>query len=411
VDAFSSGYYFIMEQASGSQEFVMSRTDDSTVIIGAGPYGLSVAAHLRPAGRPVHVFGKTMELWKNMPSGLCLKSVWSASSLSDPAGAYTLERYIAETGTPRQEPIPQPFFLNYTDWFQRHAVPDVDAAYVCGLYADGRRFHLDLADGRSMKAGKVVVAVGIASFAYCPDFARNLPAEVVSHTSSLVDVTPFKGMRVVMVGNGQSALECAALLYEAGASVELISRHAVRWHSKMLYDYTGPARHIFYPPGDVGPPGINWLVAFPSFYRHLPEAIKDPLHRRSVLPGGAKWLRPRVEGRIRITENRHVIKAVAHGESVCLELSDGTQREADHLFLGTGYRPRLEKLTFIDPLLCQRILSRCGLPMLKEGFESSVPGLYFVGALAGDTFGPTCRFISGSKATARLVARHLTLAA
>jgi FAD-dependent urate hydroxylase len=389
---------------------MMSKTDN-IVIIGAGPYGLSIAAHLWAKGRPVHTFGKSMELWKNMPSSLYLKSVWSASSLSDAAGDYTLDRYIAETSQPRLEPIPQPFFLNYTNWFQRHAVPAVDTTYIRELYADGRGFHLDLVDGRSLKADKVVVAVGIASFPYWPDFARNLPPAFVSHTSSLVDLTPFEGMHVAMVGNGQSALEYAAMLHEAGATVELISRHALRWHTKVLYDGVGPARHIFYPPGDVGPPGINWLVAFPSFYRHLPEAIKHPLHRRSVLPGGAKWLRPRVEAKIRITENVYIVKAVIQGQCVCMELSDGTQREVDQLVLGTGYRPRLEKLAFIDPALRQRILEHNGFPVLNGGFASSVAGLYFVGALAGDTFGPTCRFISGSKATARLVARHLTLAA
>lgn len=389
----------------------MSSLNSDTVIIGAGPYGLSIAAHLLAKRRPVHIFGKTMELWKNMPSGLCLKSVWSASSLSDPAEAYTLDRYIAEIGVPRQEPIPQPFFLNYTDWFQRHAVPNVDTTYIRGLHGDGRGFHLDLADGRSMKANNVVVAVGIAAFPYWPGFARDLPPEFVSHTASLVDLTSFKGMHVAMVGNGQSALEYAAMLREAGASVELISRHALRWHTKILYDYVGPARHIFYPPGDVGPPGINWLVAFPSFYRRLPEAVKAPLHRRSVLPGGAKWLRPRVEGKIRITENTRVVKAAMQGQCVCLELSDGTQREVDRLVLGTGYRPSLEKLAFIDPMLRNRVFERHGFPVLNEGFESSATGLYFVGALAGDTFGPTCRFISGSKATAHLVARHLTLAA
>jgi cation diffusion facilitator CzcD-associated flavoprotein CzcO len=389
---------------------MMSDTDN-TVIIGAGPYGLSVAAHLWARGRPVYIFGKAMELWKNMPSGLYLKSAWSASSLSDRAEAYTLDRYVAETGVPRQEPIPQPFFLNYTEWFQRHAVPNVDTTYICGLHADGQGFHLDLADGRSLKASKVVVAVGIASSVYKPDFARDLPPELVSHTGSLIDLTPFKDKRVVMVGNGQSALEYAAMLYEAGASVELIARHTVRWHSKVLYEHTGPARHLLYPPGDVGPPGINWLVSFPSFYRHLPEAVKEPVHRRAVKPGGAKWLRPRVEGKIRITENTQVIKAAAQGESLCLKLSDGTHREVDHVVLGTGYRPGLDQLAFIDPVLRQCIRARNGSPVLNGGFESSVAGLYFVGALAGDTFGPACRFISGSKATARLVVRHLTQAA
>lgn len=381
--------------------------DDTTVVIGAGPYGLSVAAHLKAQGVQTLVIGKTMELWKNMPSGLCLKSIWSASSISDPAGKYSIDRYIANTNTPRQEPIPLNLFLNYALWFQRQNVPDVDHVYVKALAADGKGFNLDLDDGRTVKASKVVIAAGISSFAYVPEFARDLPETVAAHTSAHTDFTRFKGRKVVVVGKGQSALEYAALLHEAGADVELITRGQVRWHTKILYDHTGPAKHIFYPPGDVGPPGINWLVAFPSFFRHFPEKIKDPLHRRAVLPGGAKWLRPRIEGHIQLTECTQVVKASAQGQGVRLELSDGTVREADYMILGTGYQPDFHKFTFINPALSQQVKDCNGYPVLNDGYESSVPNLYFAGLLAGYTFGPTCRFVSGTKAVAQKLAHHL----
>lgn len=382
--------------------------DDITAVIGAGPYGLSVAAHLKAQGVETLIFGKTMELWKKMPSGLCLKSIWSASSIADPAGKYSIDHYIAATNTPRQEPIPLSLFLNYALWFQQQNVPDVDPAYVQSLATDGKGFHLDLDDGRTVKANNVVVAAGISSFAYVPDFARDLPETVASHTSVHTDLTRFKRQSVVVVGKGQSALEYAALLHEAGADVELITRGLLRWHTKILYERTGPARHIFYPPGDVGPPGINWLVAFPSFYNRLPERIKGPVHQRAVLPGGAKWLRPRVEGHIRITESTQIVKATAQGQGVYLELSDGTAREVDYLLLGTGYQPDFRKLAFVDAALCEQLQENNGYPVLNAGFESSVSHLYFAGLLAGHTFGPTCRFVSGTKGVARKIARSVT---
>src|SRR5438094_904654 len=110
---------------------------------------MSVAAYLKARDIPTLIFGKPMEFWQNMPPGLCLKSAWSASSLSDPAGRYTLNRYVAATNTSRQEPIPLPFFLDYGRWFQEHAVADVDHTFVQLLSRDGKGFHLDLADGRS----------------------------------------------------------------------------------------------------------------------------------------------------------------------------------------------------------------------------------------------------------------------
>src|SRR5579885_718118 len=267
-----------------------------TAVIGAGPYGLAVSAHLKAAGVPTLTFGKPLELWRKMPEGLCLKSVWSASSLFEPTGTYNLDAYAATTGKSREEPISRQFFLDYTEWFQQQVALDIDQTYVQTLSRDGNLFRLSLADGREVRASRVIVATGIAEFARVPDYARHLPPTLAAHTQKLSELSRFKGQRVVMIGNGQSALEYAALLHEAGAEVEIIARGPFLWHSRILYERTGPARHILYPPGDVGPPGINWIVAFPLFFRQLPESLKRPLHRRATRPAGAKWLRPRVEG-------------------------------------------------------------------------------------------------------------------
>ena len=379
----------------------------TTVVVGAGPYGLSVAAHLKGRGVPAQVFGKPMELWQKMPAGLCLKSIWTASSISDPAGKYTIDRYYALKQLTRQEPIPLQNFLNYALWFQQQNVPDLDATYVVHLAADGKGFHLDLADGRSIKAEKLVLATGISSFAYVPEYARDLPDTLAGHTGANTDLSVFTGRSVVVIGNGQSALEYAAMLNEAGATVELIARGLVRWHTKVLYEKTGPAKHIFYPPGDVGPPGINWLVAFPRFFSRLPDSIRIPLSRRAVLPGGAKWLRPRVEGQLRITEKTQVARATPCGKGLHLELDDGTTRDVDYMMLGTGYQADARKLSFLDANLLQQIQVRNGYPILSKDYESSVPNLYFGGMLAGHTFGPTCRFVSGTKALAHRIADHV----
>jgi FAD-dependent urate hydroxylase len=382
------------------------KPNNPTVIIGAGPYGLSIAAYLQAQGIPALVFGKPMESWHNMPEGMYLKSVWSASTFFDPAGKYSLNRYIATTNTSRQEPIPLSLFLKYGHWFQQQAVSHVDPTYVQSLTSDGKQFHVDLADGRTVKASKVVVAVGISSFAYIPDFARSLPITLASHTQFHKDFSGFKGRKVAVVGSGQSGLESAALLHEAGADLELLARSSITWINRKLYDRTGPAKHIFYPPSDVGPPGLNWLVSFPLIFRRFPETTRHLMDRRAVRPAGAQWLQQRVEGHVRLTANTQIIKAVAQGPVLRLELSDGTTREVDHLFLGTGYQPNTDKLAFIDPTLREQVQQYNGYPLQNKWFESSVPNLYFVGALAGHTFGPICRFVAGSKVAAQQIARH-----
>ncbi|HLZ60630.1 MAG TPA: NAD(P)-binding domain-containing protein [Ktedonosporobacter sp.] len=379
---------------------------DATVVIGAGPYGLSVAAHLKARGRPLLVLGKPMEFWQNMPARLCLKSVWSASSFSDPAGRYSLNRYVIATNTFRQEPIPLPFFLDYGSWFQQQAAPDIDPTYVQSLKRDGKDFHLDLADGRVIEARRVIVAVGISAFAFVPDFAHNLPGEVVSHTQTHKDFTQFGGSRVAVVGSGQSGLESAALLHEAGADVELITRGPVIWIDRRLYRYTGPARYLFYPPSDVGPPGINWLTALPQIYSLLPSNTRQSVAKRAVRPAGAEWLRSRVEKRIKITSSTSIVSAKMQGQRVVLHLSNGTTREVDHLFLGTGYQPDIRKVALIDLALREQIQESNGYPVLNKWFESSVPRLHFVGALAGYTFGPICRFVAGAKVPAQYITQQ-----
>lgn len=382
--------------------------NDTHVVIGAGPYGLSVAAHLQAQGIPTLVFGKPMEFWQNMPPAMYLKSVWSASTLFDPSETYSLERYCEATSTPKQEPVPLSLFLKYGQWFQQHAVSDIDQTYVQSLAQDGSNFHLDLADGRSIKAGRVIVATGIAPFCYVPDFARHLPPTLAAHTQEHREFTRFRDRNVVVVGSGQSGLETAALLNESGAHVELIARGPVLWVNRTLYDHTGPARHIFYPPSDVGPPGLNWLIALPLLFRRIPTDMRYTLDRRAVRPAGAQWLRKRVMGHVRLTKHTQILKAQAQGEkTVHLELSDGTTRDVDYLFLGTGFRPEIRKLPFVEQHLQQQVMqSSNGYPVLNEWFESSVPQLHFIGSLANHSFGPICRFVAGSKISARQIAHY-----
>ncbi len=381
--------------------------NNTTVVIGAGPYGLSIAAHLREKNIPVRIFGKTMEFWQKMPTNMYLKSSWSGLSLSDPKRAYTLNRYSKLFGIPWQEPVPLQLFLKYCRWFQEQAVPDVDETYVQMLRKDGDIFQLELADGRQMTARHVVIASGVAPLAHIPEFARDLPSFLASHSQEHSDFSRFAGQKVVVVGSGQSAFESAALLHEAGAEVEVIARGPVIWINRRLYHNTGPARRIFYPPSDVGPAGVSWLVAYPLLFSHLPDSMRVSIDRRSVRPSVAPWLRPRVDGRFTITPNMSIEKAMAQEGSVHLKLSDGSIRTVDHILLGTGYKANLDALTYIDEPLRRLVKIHNGYPLLNERFESSATHLYFAGALAGFNFGPICRFVAGVRVPAQQITRHV----
>src|SRR5690348_9384231 len=100
-------------------------------IIGAGPYGLAAAAHLRAANVETHVFGQPMCFWEQqMPAGMFLRSPVSASHISDPGDDFTLDRYSETEQTPLSKPIPLRRFVEYGRWFQSNVVPDLDRRRV-----------------------------------------------------------------------------------------------------------------------------------------------------------------------------------------------------------------------------------------------------------------------------------------
>jgi FAD-dependent urate hydroxylase len=348
------------------------------------------------------VLGKPMEFWEAMPPAMFLKSPWSASSLSDPGGHFSLARYARDVKASTGEPIPLPYFIEYGRWFQRSAAIDVEPTYVHSLSGVGGEYVIGLASGRVVRADRVIIAVGIRAFAHLPEFVHDLPPWLASHTQMHRDLSRFGGRSVAVVGSGQSALEWAALLNETGADVEVISRGPVRWVHRRLYDT--PARRIFYPWTDVGPPGINWLVAFPLVLRRLPSGLRLALHRRSVRPAGAKWLRHRVDDRVRITQGTTIRSARPKDGHLRLALADGTTRDVEHLLLGTGYRPDISRIRFLDPAIRQGLRTVNGFPVLNQWFESSMPRLHFAGGAAGWSFGPLCNFVAGAAVPARQIA-------
>ena len=326
----------------------MKQTDQTcqVALVGAGPYGLAAAAHLRAIqGLEMRVFGEAMSFWeRNMPAGMLLRSYWEGSHISDPDGALTLDRYQRALGVELPRPVRLTDFVDYGRWVQRRVAPSLDSRRVTRIDSVAKRFRLLMEDGESVSAERVVIATGIGSFAWRPPQFGHLPSTLVSHASEHRDFNRFAGQRVVVVGGGQSALESATLLGEAGAEVEVLVRApVVRWlrHGTPLHAWLhtegNPLKRILYPPSDIGPPVLNWIVDTPDLFRRLPGAIHSRIARRAIRPAAAGWLRPRLNG-TRITTGRMITSAKTIGEQVGLQLDDGTERSADHVLLATGYR-------------------------------------------------------------------------
>ncbi len=386
-------------------------------ILGAGPYGLSAASHLRTIkGLEVRVFGEPMSFWdRNMPAGMLLRSNWTATQIADPHRSLTLEAYQAASGNHLSAPVPLERFVQYGMWYQRHAVPDVDRRKIARVESAPRGFRLILEDGEAIHSRRVVVAAGIGSFAWRPPEFQGLPSSLASHTSEHRDLRRFAGKQVLVVGSGQSALESAALLHESGAEVEVIGRSPqIHWLqgrlSRTLHHELGHfTRQLLYAPTDVGPAGISRLMERPDLVRWLPRTIQDRLRKRCVRPAGARWLFQRLQG-VPITLGQSVVSVAATGERVKVRLDDGSERPVDHVLLGTGYRVDVSKYEFLAAEIRQSIRrsSRSnGYPCLREGLETSVPGLHIVGAPAAWSFGPLMQFVSGTDYTSRALVRSI----
>lgn len=389
--------------------------DCNVAVIGAGPYGLAVTAHLKAAKIDVRLFGDAMGFWrKNMPKGMKLRSPWGASHIADPQQQFSLDQYVKLTGVQRTEPFPIEEFIRYGEWFQQQAVPDIDGRKVERVLSADPGFHLVLNDGTSIRAKRVVLAMGFANQAFKPLEFERYSADLVSHSSDHAGFDAFRNERVAVIGRGQSACESAVLLSEAGAEVELISRGEVRWigsenpSEALRRDLKWIVHRVLTSTGAVGPFPLNWLVDAPGLVRYLSQSQRDRLAVRTLRPAATAWLRPRAKG-VRFMPGRTVTNVLTIGGKVTLEL-DGSAcsiSTIDHVVLATGYRVDIAKLAILAPNVLDRIQRVDGAPILSSRFESSVPGLHFAGSSALKSFGPLMRFVWGAGYAARSITRSV----
>jgi FAD-dependent urate hydroxylase len=383
--------------------------DVDVAILGAGPYGLAAAAHVRRLGLTTAVIGEPMWFWRHrMPAGMFLRSPNVASDIGDPESKFSLSGYEIARGRRLPSPLPLERFIDYGLWVQGQVAPTVDPRSIERVDRHDSGFRLTFADGDGMTADQVVVAAGIAPFAARPPEFADLPAELASHSSDHADLSGFVGRRVAVVGGGQSALESAALLAEAGCETEVLARapRVFFLRRQPWIHRLGPLTRLMFAPAEVGPAGLSRLVELPGWYRRLPRTLQDRFAVRSLRPAGAAWLIPRLRG-VPITTGAMVTTASRVDGRVRLTLDDGTERLVDHVLLATGFCVDIARYGFLSGDVLRALAQVAGYPQLSTTFESSIPGLYFLGAPAAWSFGPLMRFVAGTAWAAQALARGL----
>jgi cation diffusion facilitator CzcD-associated flavoprotein CzcO len=388
----------------------------SVAIVGAGPYGLSLAAHLNPLGIDYRIFGPCMEAWeKHMPPGMFLKSDGFASDLYAPGAGFRLEEYCRENDIPYAPvgpPVKRTTFVDYGKEFQRRHVPRLEQTMIVRLSQIPGGFELETAEGEKVQARRVALAVGISHFPYFPKVLQGLPRSAMSHTFHHGAFDEFRGKRVLVIGAGASAVNAAVALNEAGAQTELMARAVkINFHDRSP-DYRPLKDRVLNPRSVIG---LGWrskiAVDLPLVFHVMPEKLRHRVVARHLGPAPGWFSRPGFEGFVLPHLGCHLEEVTESGSQVRVRYRDpsGASREmmTDHVIAGTGFQPFLKALPFLDDKLAAQVRTAKGTPDLDSNFGSSVAGLHMTGLASANNFGPMCRFACGARFTSKRLSRYL----
>jgi FAD-dependent urate hydroxylase len=387
-----------MDRAGKREEHLRTT---SLLVIGAGPYALSVAANAKGHGIETVVLGRPMGFWReHMPEGMFLRSGpdWHL----DAAGVHTLEAYLEERRLAPHDidPIPVGLFVDYAEWFRARKGLEVREDLVAELAKPDGRFEAVLESGERIAARWVVAAPGVRHFASQPPWAGEVDPVRAIHTSERVRFEDLAGARVLIVGGRQSAYEWAALIGEAGAErVDIVHRHPVPAFGRVSWKFADAY--------------VEATVRTRGWWRKLPKAEREAIERRFWEAGRLTlewWLEPRLaKASIHRWPRTEVIAAESSGRGgaeVTVTLSNGERLSVDHVVFATGYRADLARVAYLRGLL-GRIEMAHGFPILDESFGSTLEGLYIAGFAATRDFGPVFGFVKGSPAAAAVIVDDL----
>jgi cation diffusion facilitator CzcD-associated flavoprotein CzcO len=385
------------------------------VIIGAGPYGLSLAAHLSARGVSFRIFGEAMRFWQDMPVGVNLKSLAFATNIVVPEKGHSFSSWCRKHGLEDFEPCTMQSFAAYGLEMQKRFVPDLEEVLVTNVRAGPKNFEVTIASGETLRARKVIVCTGLSYLAHTPEVLRGLTREHMSHTFDISNHSDFRGKTIAVIGGGASAIEAGALVREAGGSAEIY----LRGREAVFHGRTPRVRPLWKrikdPISVLGQSRKGWVLQqLPLLVHFIPREWRLHFVNTYLGPASPWWIKDRVLGKVPIHVQQEVVKAEAVGKYVRLKMRDATNKirevEVDYIIAGTGYNFDVSRLVFLDESLKRRILCTEQAPTLSTNFESSVRGLYFTGPLSFKSFGPLFRFVTGAEFTAHMLARHVARA-
>jgi len=326
-------------------------------VVGAGPYGLSLASYLGRSGKNMRIFGKPFASRRfEMSPDMILKSAGFASSLADPAWELTIDKFFASRNIPFADerfPIGVQDFIAYGMHFQERFVPQLEDKKVEKVSRVKGGFMITLADGEQVKARKVVMATGTSGFAHIPDALSGLSKELVMHSSEQSRLKNFRGREVVIIGGGASAVDTAASAHRAGASVKLFAPRHIEFDTFPSDLPSKWLESVLRPRTALGPGWVSAVMAWaPWTFRHLPPNLRVKIVKRKLGPAAGCHVRHSVEGHLPIHPHTRLESATEHGGRLRMVFKNGTAKrievEADNLIAGTEFRVDLRRSAILD---------------------------------------------------------------
>lgn len=388
-----------LRAAYSAEETVVAPSKETAtdlLIIGAGPFGLALAAYAQGQGISHRVVGAPMQFWRdNMPQGMILRSTcdWPL----DPLGIHSIDAYLETLGKKCRdvEPLPRDFYLDYAAWFQREADIRSDNIIVDTLFTDGSDLVALTADGNRIRSRNVVLAIGFGNFAHVPsNLAAMFPRERYEHTCHLVNFEHLEGRRVLVIGGRQSAFEWTALIREAGAeSIDVAYRHDTPNFVASDWSWVN----------DI----VNGMSDDPGWYRRLGSAEKEQLNRRFWVEGRQKlepWLASRIDhDNVRLHPRTNVVGARVGDSAIEVQLDSDEFFLIDEVVFATGYRVDLHRVPFLSDDLLSNLKIDGGYAPLDVHFQSKIPGLYITSMAATRDFGSFLAFTVSARAQAKVI--------
>ena len=320
-------------------------------------------------------------------------------------GEYPLGRFCREEAIAYDDervPVRLETFVAYGLAFADRFVPELKETLVTCLARRPGGFTLRFDDGEVLDARRVVVAVGVGPFRFLPPPLSRLAAKHASHSYDHHDLGTFAERSVAVIGGGASAIDLAGLLRDQGCDAHLICRRdTLKFGNPPSSRARSAWQRLRHPKSGLGP-GLRSRLCTdaPLLFHALPASMRLPIVQRHLGPAASWRMKEKIDGRVPVLSGHELVDAAANGDRVelCLRTGDGKNPVAsfDHVVAATGYRVDLRRLEFIDGSLRPEIACVHQMPVLSTRFESSVEGLFFVGPVAANSFGPLMRFAFGA---------------